>query len=273
MKVSFDVVIKSGAHDVDMDYALKTLAGTSNVVCLLAEAILRGRIIERRTRANDIRAKLKHSFPGSYGQKFDIEINDPALISRLNSMGRSVFSEVMSYYICEALYVESNELTVEAQKIIDSLVAIEDELTKRIRSPLKDMHKVTTMNGYNVELSYRKPGSLEKIITLTRETDINISDTEILQASHDISVIITRFNSMTGNGRLILEGYEEDGTVAFGFYDNLRYVTENHKRQITQNLHHNNGIPSERWRYMSLTVDDMVLPSGDVIKYLIRNIP
>lgn len=272
MKVSFDVIIKSGNHDVDMDYALRTLAGTSNVVCLLAEAILRGRIIERRTHVNDIRARLKHSFPSSYGQKFDIEVNDSTLVSRLNAMGRSVFSEVMGYYICEALYVEPNVLSADAQAIVDSLIGIEDELTKRIRSPLKDMHKVTTMNGYNVELNYRKPGSHERIITLNSETELNVSDTEILDLRKNIAVVITRFNSMTGNGRLIIEGLEHNGTVAFGFYDNLKYVSEEHKRRITQNLHHNNALNSDNWRYMVLSVNEMIIPSGDVIKYLIRDI-
>lgn len=38
--VNYDVVIRSGDQPVDMDYALETLGGASEVTCLLAEAIL-----------------------------------------------------------------------------------------------------------------------------------------------------------------------------------------------------------------------------------------
>ena len=272
MRFSFEVVIKSGNDDVDMDYALKTLAGTSSVVCLLAEAILRGRIIERRTHANDIRARLKHSFRGSYGQRFDIEINDRTLISRLNSIGKPIFAEVMTYYICEALYIESPKLSLEAQLIVDDLVDIEDELTKRIRSPLKDMHKITSQNGFDVELNYKMRGEGGNIITLNQSTDDLISDTEIEDVRHNINVVITRFNSMTGNGRLIVEGSEEEGTIAFGFYDNLKYVNEVHKLKITQNLHFNNGKVSDEWEYIGLSVNSLTIQSGDVVKYLIRDV-
>lgn len=43
MNINFDVVIKSDDHQVDMDYGLKTLAGTSRVVSTMAEAILKKR--------------------------------------------------------------------------------------------------------------------------------------------------------------------------------------------------------------------------------------
>ncbi|AMB76591.1 hypothetical protein [Pantoea ananatis] len=272
MRFSFEVLIKSGNDDVDMDYALKTLAGTSSVVCLLAEAILRGRIIERRTHANDIRARLKHSFKGSFGQKFDIEISDKTLISRLNSIGKPIFAEVMTYYICEALYIEGPEVSVDAQLIIDDLVDIEDELTKRIRSPLKDMHKITNQNGFDVELNYKMRGDGGNVITLNQSTDDLISDTEIEDVRHDINAVITRFNSMTGNGRLIVSGNEDAGTIAFGFYDNLKYVNEAYKLKITQNLHYNNGKGSDEWVYIGLSVNNLTIQSGDVVKYLIRDV-
>ncbi|UNK24387.1 hypothetical protein [Yersinia intermedia] len=272
MRFSFELVIDSGEADVDMDYALKTLAGTSSVVCLLAEAILRGRIIERRTQANDVRAKLKHSFRGSYGQRFDIEINDRTLISRLNSIGKPVFADVMTYYICEALYIEYPAISPAAQFLIDELVEIEDELTKRIRSPLKDMHKITNKSGYNVELNYKMRGDGGNVITLNSTTDDLISDAEIDESRHVINAVITRFNSMTGNGRLIVQGGESEGTVAFGFYDNLRYVTEAYKLKITQNLHFNNGRSSEQWSYIALSVNNLKIQSGDIIKYLIRDV-
>lgn len=36
MRVNYDVIIKSGDDEVDMEYGLDTLAGTAEVTCLLA---------------------------------------------------------------------------------------------------------------------------------------------------------------------------------------------------------------------------------------------
>lgn len=272
MRFTYEVVIKSGDADVDMEYALKTFSGASTLVCLLAEAILRGRIVEKRTHANNFRAKLKHSFKGSYGQRFDIEINDKMLISKLNDIGKPIFSEVMTYYICEALYLESETPSPLAQTIIEDLVEIEDELTKRIRLPLKEMHKITHKNSYDVELNYRMKSGNGNIITLTPSTDALTSDAEISDVRHDISAIITRFNATMGNGRLIVQGREREGSVAFGFYDNLRYVTDTYTSKITQNLRLNNNLPPEKWTYLPISVNTLLIQNGSVIKYLIREV-
>lgn len=43
MKVSYDLIIESGKEELDMEYGLETLAGTAEVTCILAEAILRSK--------------------------------------------------------------------------------------------------------------------------------------------------------------------------------------------------------------------------------------
>ncbi len=63
MKVSYDLIIESGEEELDMEYGLETLAGTAEVTCILAEAILRKRIIRRRSHVNPARAVLKKTSP------------------------------------------------------------------------------------------------------------------------------------------------------------------------------------------------------------------
>lgn len=272
MKVSFDVVLESGNDDVDMDDALQTLSGTSSVVCLLGEAILTGRIVERRTRANDVRAKLKQSFRGSYGQMFDIQIEDQTLITRLKSMGRKTFSEVMRYYISEALYIDSGILSEDATLVIESMTDIESALLDRLESPLKDMHKITTSDSYDVRLNYRLPGDPFNIITLNENTAANIINVTENQNEIFIDAVITRFNTMTGNGRLILRDEVERVTKAFGFKDSLRFVTGAQKTAISENLHTNNTRREDDRVYMTLKVVTLTNNSGAVLKYLIKDV-
>jgi len=272
MKISLDAVIKSGENDVDMDDALDTLAGTADVSCLIAEAILRGKVKERRTHADSVRANLKQSFKSSYGQKFELVFVDRKLISRLNKIGRSVFTETMGYFIREALYLEQVELSDKTKEFIKDLSDIENELVDRLANPLKKMHRITLTNNFDVELNYRKPGSTYNITTLNYETAQIISTQYENDVTYNIDAAITRFNSMTGNGRLILKDDDQIRTISFGFKDSLKYVTESHKKKISENLHENNGKVADERIFITLSVSDIKIAKGSVVKYLIKDI-
>ncbi len=267
MKVSLDLVINSGDDEIDMDYALQTLLGASGVTSIITEAILRGKVKENRHQSNEIRTNLKHSFTGSFGQRFDVVISDRKVAARLSSMTRTVFAEVMSYYIYESLFLEGPALSDAAKKVVSGLDDIEDELTKAIRNRLKNMHKISTMCNYSVDLNYRKPGEKQKIITLNKNTALNI--TELIETNHDhqIEAIVTRFNTFTGNGRLLVRG--EEKTTSFGFLNGLKYVTDAQTKKITSNLDANNRLAEEEREYLLLKVRDLTISNGEVVKYLI----
>lgn len=267
MKVSLDLVINSGDDEIDMDYALQTLLGASGVTSIITEAILRGKVKENRHQSNEIRTNLKHSFTGSFGQRFDVVISDRKVAARLSSMTRTVFAEVMSYYIYESLFLEGPVLSDAAKKVVSGLDDIEDELTKAIRNRLKNMHKISTMCNYSVDLNYRKPGEKQKIITLNKNTALNI--TELIETNHDhqIEAIVTRFNTFTGNGRLLVRG--EEKTTSFGFLNGLKYVTDAQTKKITSNLDANNRLVEEEREYLLLKVRDLTISNGEVVKYLI----
>lgn len=270
MKVSFDVVIKSGDQDVDMEYGIATLGGTAEVTCLLAEAILRKIIVHRRTAVNPAKAVLKQSFKSSYGQNFDLIITEPSLVSELNKMGRSVFSEVMSFFISESLYLDTPEVSQEAAAVIDGLGDLEDDIISRIREPLKRMHKINVEKSYDIELNYKKPASKQQVIVLNSKTRVNLFQSKISQDKQTMYAAITRFNSRTGNGRLVISG--EDETVAFGFYMPLKTVREDQKKKISANLHVNNGKNSQDFIFLELVVSRVVIRSGEIIKYLIHTV-
>ncbi len=270
MKVSFDVVMKSGDKDVDMDYAIDTLSGTAEVTCLLAEGILNQKVIKRRTSANEVRAILKQSFKSSYGQNFDLILNNDEHIRELGKMTRIVFSEVMQYFISEALYIESPQVTKKAADVIATLSDIEDDLIDRIRRPLASMHQITIQSGYNVELNYKRPSNEFKIITLNSDTGRNITQSEIIKEPVIIMAAITRYNTRTGNGRLLLPG--EDKTVAFGFLDKMVNIKSSQRRKITANLHYNTALAQDDYLPITLHVRKVNVLSGETVKYLILRI-
>lgn len=264
-----EVVIQSGEDDVDMDFALQSLLGTSNVTCLVSEGILCGKVIERRSTANEIRAKLKQSFKSSYGQRFEIFFNNPRLESRFRKMGKIAFFELMSYFVREALYLESSELSAKAKIVLSELEEVEDSLTERLRAPLTEMHRITTSHGYEVKLRAKSSAGDINIITLNHLTAANITGTRIEQIQQEMEVAITRFNSRTGNGRLVVKGHEQGDTIAFGFTTMLRFVIPQEKKAISENLHVNNGVPSDSLQFLTIKVNRIISANGDIVKYLI----
>ncbi|EIK0774873.1 hypothetical protein [Vibrio parahaemolyticus] len=272
MKVNLDIVIGSPDNEIDMQYGLETLKGTSDVVSIAAEAILRARVPEKRTHKSDARTKLKQSFTGSYGHKFSIEIVDKELQSRLRKIGTDTFLEVLSYFVLEALYLDTGQLSPDAEALVDELSDITDKLVDRLKEPLVDTHKIANYFNYDIKLRQRKRGLPEpkELLLFNNCTAKNITDAERSDVEEEMDVVIVRFHSITGNGRFYIKAQEE--IESFGFASKVRAVNDEMRKAISSNLHKNNTLPPENGEFMKVRVKRVALPTGKVIKYLITGI-
>ncbi|WP_040392219.1 hypothetical protein [Cellvibrio sp. BR] len=273
-KLELDLLIETEENEIDMQYGLETLKGTSDVVSIISEAVLVGAIKKtgRRThKSNEVRTKLKQSFSGSFGQRFSLEIEDKKLIRKLNKMGDDIFLEVLSYFILEALYLDSGNLSKEASDVLDGLEGISDNLFSRIIEPLKDMHQISKYFQHDVKLRYRKRGHPEKqLVCLTDKTAANLTDAQVLAEEFEIDAVIIRYHSKTGNGRLHIRG--GDRFYSFGYATQISLVQRLLRRDISENLHINNGIDPEEGTFIKLRVKKKVLPTDEVVKYLVLGI-
>ncbi|WP_449568537.1 hypothetical protein [Lelliottia nimipressuralis] len=268
MSVNYDVVIKSGDSAVEMSAALETLAGARDVACLLAEAILRKKVVHRITTSSPATAVLHQSFQSSYGQNFELVINDAKLNARLVEMTNPVFVEIMSFYISEALYIQNPPLSARAELYLGELEHLESDIVDRIRNPLKQMHKINYRNHWDIEFNYKSDHRKRKIVNLDTQTGNNLVYTETKRDSIEIIAVVTRFNSRTGNGRLVLQG--EDDTTAFGFYMPFGAVSGPQKRMMSLNLYNNTG-KRDGFIYLRMIVNRVVIKSGETVKYLVRS--
>lgn len=152
MSISFDVVIASDDYSVDMNSGLDTLKGASEATRQIATTILEERVPERLSSESKVRTNLKKSFKGSFGQQFSIDIYDIDVQKRLNKIGKKAFVELISYFINEALYQESLELSPKAKKILKGLgVELEEKLIQQLqRSSLEHLHTVS--NNFNQDV-------------------------------------------------------------------------------------------------------------------------
>lgn len=118
MSINFDVVIDSDDYSVDMNSGLETLRGASEASRQIATTILEEKVPQKLLCENKVRTSLRKSFRGSFGQQFSLEFYDEDIKRRFKRIGKKAFSELMSYFINEALYQESLPLSEKAEKFL-----------------------------------------------------------------------------------------------------------------------------------------------------------
>ncbi|MCL1092872.1 hypothetical protein [Shewanella kaireitica] len=275
MGINFDVLIDSDDYSVDMNTGLETLKGASEVTRKIAGTLLTEHVPKNLTNENKVRTKLKKSFKGSFGQTFTLEIEDLELKKRFNKIGKEPFAELVSYFIHEALYLESAELSKKAQKTLDNLGDIlEEKLTEELRvSSLAHLHSVATSFNQEVKLRFRQSRAEQIILAeLDRTSSATLkskTDTKEIR----IEASITRLNINTGNGRLQL--FDAGETVAFGFPAQVKFREQNRslKQKFSDNLHINNGLKNrDDWKTLKLKAYTKKTNNNRIIKYLIIGI-
>lgn len=270
MTVNFDAVIDTPEYAVDMKSGLTTLAGTSDAIRCIGETVLTGEVPKRQTYKGSVRTLLRSTFSGSYGQIFSLEIHNDELRSKLQEIGHLAFSEVIAHYFSQAIYQEyPHELSQRAIDVIADLEDVSEALLEQLRkSAIRNAHEVSRKFRKNLKIRYRHNRDNQTVLaTYTSET-AKLLEAKKSKEILDLTVVITRLNIHTGNGRLQIEGHDE--TIAFGFGIEYKAVKLQAKKIFSKNLDDNNGVEKEHWKYIALSATPVALRNGKVIKYIIR---
>jgi hypothetical protein len=268
MPLNLDIVIDTEDYEVDMKAGLETLQGASEATLSIVETLVTGKVSLRHRGVSSVRTILKKTFKGSYGQVFAVEISDEELQREYRKIGNTTFVELMSYFMKESLYLESADLSIKAQKIVDNLGDSAEALIKKLRvSSMENIHKVSTKFDHDVKIRYRKSLNEKVVIaSFNKSTVLALQATES-DKNTDITASITRLNINTGNGRLLLKGADE--TVAFGFGIEYKEVRLEAKKKFSENLDHNNGIDSSKWKNLKIIARPIKLRDGKIVKYIV----
>jgi len=269
MPINLEVVIDTKDYEVDMKAGLETLQGVSEATLSIAETLVTGKVSLRHRGISSVRTILKKTFNGSYGQGFTVEISDETLQKEYKKIGNQTFAELMSYFMKESLYIESAELSAKAQKIVDNLGDSAEDLIKKLRvSSMEDIHKISTKFNHDVKIRHRKSLNDRVVIASFNKSTVLALQAKESDSNIDITASITRLNINTGNGRLLLKGADE--TVAFGFGIEYKEVRLEAKKKFSENLDHNNGIDSSKWKNLKIIARPIKLRDGKIVKYIVK---
>lgn len=271
MSINFDIVIDSPEHSIDMKAGLDTLQGVSEVTRCIAETLVAEHVPQKQSYKSNVRTVLKQSFKGSYGHIYSLEFYDEKLKTKFRTIGNATFAELMSYFMNESLYLESNELSDKAQKIIDDLGNKSEDLIKQLRiSSLVKIHEISIKFNHDVKVRYRKNRNEQTILVKLDKSTVLALEAEESPDSLDVRACITRLNIYTGNGRLSLKDANE--TVAFGFGSEYKNVLLPAKKKFSENLNHNNGLNSDDCEYLNFRAKPIKLRDGKIVKYIVEAI-
>lgn len=270
MAINLDVVIDTPEYEVDMKAGLDTLQGISDATRTIAETLLTGKVPQRKSSKSSVRTMLKRTFKGSYGQNFSLYLSDDDLKKEYRKIGNTAFSELMGFFMKEALDLEVAELSEKSEKIVAKLGDNAERLVRQLRtSIMKDAHEVPKKFGNDVKVRFKSAADRVVIAKFDRTTALAL-EAKRSNVKVNISAAIRRFNTNTGNGRLQISGGSE--TVAFGFekvYRDVRFAT---KKKFSENLDFNNGIDSDNWRYLEIEAYPIKLFDDRIIKYVVAGL-
>lgn len=270
MPINLEVVIDTDDYSVEMKSGLETLKGISDATTYIASAIVSKSVPEKITPKNPIRTHLKKTFESSYGQNFSLEILDEGMRREYKKVGNIVFAELMDFFICEALYLDSKELSDKAKKVLEKMdVKVENLITQLRRSSLKNAHAISEDFDHDVKIRFKIKGERKIIASFNKETYKCFEATQDRETVN-IKASITRLNIYTGNGRLTLEG--EDETVAFGFGSLYKTIGVRLKQKLSANLDFNNTHAQDKWLLLNMDAYPIRLQDGKIIKYIVKGV-
>lgn len=269
MNVKFDFLIDSEEFSIDMKTGLESLQGVSDTFRLIGEALLTDDVADRKTHRNDVRTNLEKNFKGSYGQIFSLEPHDKDAVLALQKMGKDIFAELVNYILSEALYEESKPLSGKAQNVLENLSQkTVQQLMKKLRNPLRNLHKIHRAFGYSLQIRYRKYATDPVLIQMFNANTYEALNAQESRDTVEIKAAITRINIKNGNGRIKI--YTESNTLAFGFGKAFESLPKEIKKIFSTNLNNNMGINQDNWEYLNLKVHPVKLGDGSIIKYVFK---
>jgi hypothetical protein len=273
LDLKMDVIVTDGDRPfnlLEMNAGSKTFLGTSDATVLIANAIVNSEVPKKINKAEGIRTIFKNNFDGSFGQNFILSLTGDEQIQRYNELGDRAFSEVMRYYISKCLRLDFVPTTESAMNKIRELRGIEMDLVRRLREPLLNMHKAVESQGYRVELSTKRNDRRIKVATIDSVTLQNLNRRYESPQKTYISAIITRFNALTGTGRLLMD--RDSGSISFRHAVRWDYITQEQKSKFSRNLDDNNRRGGDYFSPIRMEVTEITDNTGDLVQYLIHGV-
>lgn len=265
--IPMEVLISDGTQrftELDFYHGSKALEGTSEAIAVLSNAILNREVVTKVPSIEGINAIFRNSYEGSFGQRFELKIVGDRQKDNYRRIGERAFFEVMGFYLTRPLMTDFEFTMLKSRRIVDELSEHHSSIMKRLYNPFLKLHKPIEEQHYSLSIKRARTQIVRydelSLVNLTKEI---IDDNRII-----IQASITRFNRLTGTGRMILE--EDSESVSFEPAIHWRDFPLPQKRKLSRNLDANNQVEA----FTTLTLEVSVIRNylGEVKKYSLHQV-
>jgi len=270
--IPLDIIVESPPYtkSINMKDGLLTFHGMVDIALTITQTVAHEKVPKQKTYKDDVRADMLDSFLGSYGLNFEITADKEA-DKALKPLGEKVVIELISYFLAEALNQTPPNLSKKAEAVVKKLDKVGIELIAEIKGRMmRSAHQMLVNHGYDTKLRYRQTPTIKKEIQTLNQSTFDTLSAKVNPTPKVIEAVITRFNILTGNGRLQLKG--EVDTHAFGF-NAYKGVASTTKSLISKNLSDNTTIVDpKKLIFLKLSVKAQERSDGKVVKYMVQKI-
>ncbi|MDC5297796.1 hypothetical protein OHW83_07965 [Acinetobacter baumannii] len=272
MEIPLDILIDSpsGTNSINMKDGLLTFQGMVDITLTIAQTVAHEKVPTQKTYKDDVRADMLDNFLGSYGLNFKL-IADNEADKTLKQLGEKVVIELIKYFLAEALNENIPVLSSKAAEVVEKLDKVGLELIAEIKGRMmRNAHQMLVNYGYDTKLRHRENSEIKREIQTFNETTFETLSAKVNPTPREIEAVITRFNILTGNGRLQLKGAVDTHAFGFNAYKGVASLT---KSLISKNLSDNTIIVDpEKLIFLKLLVKAQERTDGKVIKYMVQKI-
>lgn len=202
MTFNFTIRYTDGAEDfdkLDYYYGAQSLFGMSQILLISLNAFLNKEIITQAPSAKGFSLVLGVSKRGSWEQVIELAVSNPSVQAMLDDLGKNVIYDLLKYVIASGVGIHYFLKHRKSVRRMRELERENDDLHEKLDEALKRAHAPVKHQGLNIQVMSGRTilATFDKNTLQYIETEVINDETEIIECA------INRFNTRTGNGRLI----------------------------------------------------------------------
>lgn len=259
----FNIVFTDGESKFDyLDgyYGSQSLVGISQSLLIAINAFLNRQIITQARAAKGFHLSFETSKRGSLIQQIYLTITDPTLHEVLIALEINGIYDLLKWSILNGVGITYNSTKKSVKGIIKTLRSKNDDLHEKLDDALLRAHQPIKYQGLNIIVKLNQT----EIVTFNKST-LDFLETEIVD--NEVKIIdafVTRFNVLTGTGRLIINEYSR----SIPFYP-VEDLEEDSKIMLAENLA---KVSRGEFDHIRFFVSEITSKDGRLKRYNLHNI-
>lgn len=248
---------------LDLYDASMSIHGLAKALSITTHSLLNdGAIRKKGDRLDGAKIYISPSRRGSFQEIITLVISNEAAVAFGVSVAAATFWDLLKWTWGKTLDIDFNPQSTYAKKLSKRREPFIGEISEALEVPLEQIHRPIKKTP-EMEISIQRP-RVGEIIRLNHNTLENVALTTESNITEDIIGNVTRYNILSGYGRLYDNA--EEKTISFKITDD---VTFDQRELLTWSMHQAQRGNEGK---LSISANRVLTSSGKIKRYIIKEI-